>query len=374
METFRRQLQSYFDPSKTLDLPWTQIIQMAAHRVNQFMAQAGDLEEASYVDKVTPNYLIHPLWPASKRPTIWYGQGETGKGQMAIGGAVALCCGGNLAGLRGKTLSRGLVYVDYEDDFDEFSVRVSRIVNSLNYEVPPNLRRFDPRGRLFVDIADQLKAKIAASGGADGVIIDSALPATGGDANAPEPVGAFFNALAWLNVPALVIAHETKMGNDAFPFGSQLWRTEACMTVNFQASPEASVDTSGHYVRDVLLRCTKANNVRRFQPLAFQLVFTDDEAQGAPSVRPLASTWIRQIDPATVSIELQGKLSPLTQLVAHLRTNPDSTVKEMVEVTGIDRGKVVRQLNGNPSVFASGGGGQGRGHEAKWTLIQGIGG
>ncbi len=237
METFRRQLQSYFDPSKTLDLPWTQIIQMAAHRVNQFMAQAGDLEEASYVDKVTPNYLIHPLWPASKRPTIWYGQGETGKGQMAIGSAVALCYGGNLAGLRGKTLSRGLVYVDYEDDFDEFSVRVSRIVNSLNYEVPPNLRRFDPRGRLFVDIADQLKAKIAASGGADGVIIDSALPATGGDANAPEPVGAFFNALAWLNVPALVTG--------GLPFWLAALAYRSLLTGQFSGQ---SRWTRGHYV------------------------------------------------------------------------------------------------------------------------------
>ena len=513
MDAFRRQLQSYFDPDKTLNFPWTQIIQLAAQRVNQFVAQVGDLEPAEYIETVRPNYLVRPLWPASKRPTVWYGQGETGKGQMAIAAGLALCYGGNLAGLRGKLLDRGVVYVDYEDDFEEFSVRVSRLVNGQNLEVPPNLRRFDPRGRLFVDIVEQLKAKITAAGGADGVIIDSALPATGGDANAPEPVGAFFNALAWLNMPVLVIAHETKLGNDAFPFGSQLWRTEACMTVNFQASPEAQKDKAGHWVRDLLLRCTKANNVRRFAPLAFQLVFTDDaapaggrstlplaasgsapkreeeektieakpgikvgqtdlsnaakrapsgrllaandsdesggfrpdegraevsppgtlesdsgnaepskakpreaptvrsqadsndgpspgmalgppsaseaassgqaglrsdEARAIPTARPqpssttrLSSTWIRQIEPSRVGLELQSKLPALAHLTAHLRENPGSTVKQLVDDTGLSRGAVIRQLAGNPSLFASQGGAKGRSQEATWTLIQG---
>ena len=374
METFRRQLQQYFDPAKAFDFPWTQILQHAAAQVNRFVATGGDLQMAKYVAQVQPDYLIRSIWPARLRPTIWYGQGETGKGQISVASCVSLCSGGNFGGLRTKELPRGVVYVDYEDDYEEFSTRVSRIVNGLNMDIPANLRRFDPRGRLFVDIADQLKAKIDAQGGAGAIVVDSAIPAVGGDALDSQPVGQFFNALAWLGIPALVIAHETKAGNDEFPFGSQLWRTEAGMTVNFQASAEATRNAQGQYVRDVLLRCTKANNVARFSPLAFQLVFTDDEeAQGAPSARPLASTWILQIDPATVSPELQGKLPPLRRIVAMLRGRDDEpTVKEIADTADLSPKTVDNLLRRNPSMFASEGGGRGAGNAAKWRLIQGA--
>jgi len=365
LDTQRKRLQDYYDAEKKYGFPWMQIIQWAAQRVDQFATTAGDFEVASHYEQVEANYLIQPIWPANG-VTVWFGQGEVCKGQMAIAAGVSLSMCQNLAGLKSKSEGKGIIYVDYEDDFDEFSVRVSRYINGLGVGIPSRLRRFDARGRIFTDIADQLRAKIKADGGADGLIIDSALPAVAGEANEPEPVGAFFNALDWIKLPALVIAHETKMANDEFPFGSQLWRTRARMNVNFQAGEEAQT-ADGDFMRDILLRCTKANNVRRFHPLAFRLTFTDDESPGQAPAR----TWVRQLAPGDVSLDLHRKLPNRDRLRAFLAGMEPLTVSDISEATGIDGKVVAETLRRYPQIFESAGGGRGKGNAAVWSVSRG---
>jgi len=373
LDTQRKRLQEYYDPEKKFGFPWMQIIQWAAERVDEFVTMAGDFEVAAHYDYVEPHYLIRPIWPGNGA-TVWFGQGETCKGVLAVASGVALATGKHLAGLRCEGQKAGIIYVDYEDDFEEFSIRVSRYINGLNLPIPAKLRRFDARGRLFTDIADQLKAKIKADGGADAVIIDSALPAVGGEAVQPEPVGAFFNSLDWLGMPALIIAHENRQGNDEFPFGSQLWRTRARMNVNFQAGEEGKT-TEGNFCRDVLLRCTKANNVRRFTPLAFRVEFSDDEAMsgahtGAPIDRPLARTWLSQIDPTQVSPDLAGKLPPLRRLIAYVRENPGQPLSEVAKGAELNPLIARNLLTRNPSIFVSEGGSRGRGNASTWKVIE----
>lgn len=372
IDSFQGRAQKYFDPGKTF--LWSQNMQFAAQRLNEFLLQVGDLQSAEYVEVEAPEYNIYPIWPRSNRPVIWYGQGETGKGQIYHAAALALTYGTRLASMTTKQLDKGLVIVDYEDSQEEFNIRATRIANGMDVYPNPLVRRFDPMGRLFVEIADQLKAKVQAAGGCDGYIIDSAIPACGGDVMKPEPVGAFFSAIARLGKPVIIIAHETKDQEHAdSPFGSQLWRTSAAMTVNFQGAEEAQQNTQGHWVRDLLIRCTKANNVRRFPPLALQLVFTDDEATSKPLFgNKVASTWIRQIDPTTVSTDLLLKLDPLRRLIAWMRSNEDATVSTIAAGTGMDAKKVSSYLTRNMGkYFAADGGGRGRGNAAKWRVIDG---
>lgn len=383
MDAFERRLQRYFEPNvapRNCAYPWASMMQFAANRLNEFLLQVGDLQPAEFLTQgiPAPEYLVNPLWPKSNRPVVWYGQGETAKGMMALGAAVCMCYGQRFASLTTKELPLGLIYVDYEDSHDEFTIRVNRLSNGLDVAPVPTLRRFDPQGRLFVDIADTLKAKVAAAGGCDGYIIDSAIPACGGDVNKPEPVGAFFAAVARLGKPAIVIAHETKDSNlgasDASPFGSQVWRTSAAMTVNFQASREPQINAAGHSTLDILLRCTKANNVRRFPPFAFQLEFTrdkdDDEVQGALGSRPVqASTWIRQIDPTTVATDLQSKLPPVRRIASFLKDNQGATVKDIAEGTGLDRKAVSSALRNK--IFESEQSSAGRGQTGRWNVIEG---
>lgn len=373
IDSFERRVRSYFDKTKTLDIPWPQIMQFAVQRLNEFIFQVGDLQPADWIEKVSPaEYLVYPLWPRSNRPVVWYGQGETGKGMLAIGSAFCACYGINFSGLRTQSLSKGIVYVDYEDSFEEFSVRVSRFAAGMGMAPVPTLRRFDPQGRLFVDIADQLKGKVAALGGTDGYIIDSAIPACGGDVNKPEPVGAFFSSAARLAKPVNVIAHETKESSGDYPFGSNLWRTSAAMTVHFSGSAEPYQNNRGHWIRDILLTCTKANNVKRFSPLAFQLVFTDDEVQGAPDRRPdQASTWIQQIAPASVSLDLQSKLPPLQRLSAYLKGQDGLTLKEISDGTGLSIKQASGYLSRYPHLFSAEGGGRGKGNAARWRVLEG---
>lgn len=373
LDTLRRNLQAYYDPEGSTRAPrfaWPQILQLAAQRVNQFALSPSDFEEANHVEISPAEYLVKPFWPA-RGVTIWFGQGETNKGYMALGVATAMLYDANFAGLRTRQRNH-VYYVDYEEPSkEEFDVRVSRLANGLEVLAAP-IKRFNPRGRLFIDTADALRAKIAADGGRSDnacLIIDSALPAVGGEAKDPEPVGAFFNAVHYIGLPTLLIAHDTKEGNEEAPFGSVFWRNLARMCVNFQASTEPG-RISGDFVRDVLLRCTKANNVPRFSPLAFQVVFSDDDAtMGAPSARPNARTWIRQIDPITVSLELQAKLPVLRRLVAFLRASPGAPVKAIADATGVSADTVYKTLVRNPSVFQAEGGGRGHGNIANWTVV-----
>lgn len=379
IDSFERRLRQYFDPTKKLGISFTQIVQFAAQRLDEFILQAGDLEEPSFIESsglLVKQYLIRPIWPESLRPVIWYGQGEAGKGVMAVGAGVSLCYGIAFANLRTTQMSRGLVYVDYEDSFDEFNVRVNRFCNGIDKAPINTLRRFDPHGRLFIDIVHTLKAKVAAIGGCDGYIIDSAIPACGGDVIKPEPVGAFFQALAILGKPAIVIGHETKdspTSADA-PFGSQLWRTSSAMTVNFQGSNEPRQDLAGNWVRDLVVRCTKANNVPRFSPLAFQLAFTPDGSDerspelfkaGTPS-----ATWVRQVNPTEVSLDLQSRLSPIQQLIGALRGGRELTVKELIDQTSLTAKQIAHTTDRHREVFASEGGGRGAGNAARWRLLQ----
>jgi AAA domain-containing protein len=377
-ETLERRIRNYFDPGKKNGTPWARLVEFAAARLNDFLADAGDLEEPTWVDapqELVRRYYIKPIWPESKRPVIWYGQGETGKGVMAIGAAFDLCLGRAFATLGSRYLKRGLVYVDYEDSFGEFNLRINRYAAGLEVAPVNTLRRFDPHGRLFIDIVHTLRAKVEAMGGCDGYIIDSAIPACGGDVIKPEPVGAFFSALALLNRPSIVIAHETKESptSSASPFGSQLWRTLSAMTVNFQASSEPRRDLEGNAVRDLVISCTKANNVPRFNPLAFELSFSpDDEDRRQPELisppgTPSVWTRIRQINPTEVAPDLQAKLSPTLQLIAVLREGGGATIKDLAEATGLDRKTVDNALR-RSNRFVSEGGGKGRNNLAIWRL------
>jgi hypothetical protein len=376
-ETLERRIRNYFDPSKKSGTAWPKLIEFAAGRLNEFLAATGDLEEPTWIDapeQLIRSYYIKPIWPESKRPVIWYGQGETGKGVMAIGAAFDLCLGRNFAALATRYLPRGLVYVDYEDSFDEFNLRINRYANGGEVAPLTTVRRFDPRGRLFIDIVHSLRAKVEAMGGTDGYIIDSAIPACGGDVIKPEPVGSFFSALAMLNRPSIVIAHETKESptSSAAPFGSQLWRTLSAMTVNFQAAPEPRRDLEGNAVRDLVISCTKANQVPRFQPLAFELSFSPDDVDRRRPELPLTpeppSVWtrIRQINPTDVTPDLQAKLSPTLQLIAALRGGGAATIPELVGATGLEK-KTVENALRRGDAFVSDGGGRGRG-AAIWRL------
>lgn len=370
LDSLERRLRGTYDPKKRLELAFSDILQIVAEKLNEFIFDAGDLRSVEYNENSPrPTYLVHPIWPKSTRPVVWFGQGETMKGTLAVAAAMSACNGVNMATMRTETLSRGIAYVDYEDTYEEFERRVSRYSAGLG--ILPNglLRHFDPRGRLFIDVVEQVKGKVKAIGGVDAYIIDSAIPACGGDVNKPEPVGAFFAALASLGKPAIIIAHENKDGNDEFPFGSQLWRTEPSMNVNFQAGADPRQDTDGNWVRDVLLRCTKSNNVPRFKPLAFQAIFTDDESgNGTKNGRPDA-TWIRQINPTTVSLDLHAKLPPLQRLVAIMKDSGETTVKELSEASQLSYKTTAALLARNLNTFVSEGGGKGKGNAATWRLV-----
>lgn len=372
MESFERAARGYFEGRKSnrknSTIGFDRIIQLAAARLQEFILQTGDLEEPTeveYTARMESEYLIYPVWPKSNRPVVWFGQGETGKGMMSVAAAFCLCYGEKLAGLHVKSQGRGGVYVDYEDEYSELNWRHNRIARGMDMVIAPNLRRFDPKSRLFVDIVESLKAKVEAMGGTDFYVIDSAIPACGGDVLKPEPVGAFFRAVQFLDKPVLIIAHETKETREsdsaASPFGSQLWRTAPAMNVNFQGSSEPRQEQDGRWARDILLRCTKANNVPRFQPLAFQLVFSEDPKPGQPRALQTgpAATWIRQISPTTVSVDLQEKLPPLQRMVAALKGR-ELTVTEMAETTGMPRKTIDTYARRHSGLFVITGGGRGK--------------
>lgn len=214
--------------------------------------------------------------------------------------------------------------------------------------------------------------------GAQLVIVDSALFASGGDPREVAPARDLLNALAALGskVARLVLIHVAKAEAKeeraaARAYGSILWEAGARLVWECRISHDADLDLHGARVDDddpaaaltsavdILLTHTKINRGRRRRPFGLRVIYDADELP--VDVLPLS---------ARESPELFDRLSLAGRVLETLRHGAMETARiaEELDADPVSVRQTLHRLKRRGLVVQLHGGGRGKGDSASWGL------
>lgn len=208
--------------------------------------------------------LIPPL-VLRRQPTIWFGDGGTGKSYLALAAAVAIHTGqSDLLGIEPTDTTR-VAFLDFELEAWEQRDRMARLVGD---ELPDLVYR-----RCTGSLREQVDAlrRMVRDERIGFVVVDSIGPACGGPPEDSATALAFFEGIRMLGVGALCIAHVNRSGDNDKPFGSAFWHNGARSTWYVKREQEigASRLAVGMFNR-------KANLGPLSRPIGFDLDFGTD--------------------------------------------------------------------------------------------------
>ena len=226
------------------------------------------------------------LWQGT--PCIIYGAGGIGKSLVGLNLIQGLHSGFAVAGL--ETVQQNALWLDWETTRNLAYWRNSEILRGRGIEAgrwPDPDSPDSPRGRMVFyremvgslsdnveTVADEIEAYNIGT-----ILVDSAIPACGGEAEATKPTQDFFTALRAIkpadrDLSTLIIAHVTKDSGssraDATPFGSTVWKDRARDTFELKASQLRNAAYS-----DFALHHRKSNMGPLHDPLGFRLTWAD---------------------------------------------------------------------------------------------------
>ena len=205
------------------DVPWRQLIEEASINVLRRYRRGADvldLSEWSPPKNSPVGFRVTPLL-AEGLPNMIFGDGGVGKSMVALWLSTMVtegmqepfeCSPGNV------------LYLDWEMEAEEAQGRLRRIAEGMGLPTPPRIFYRRCAGRLVDDV--EWLAETVQSKGIDLVVVDSAVPACGGNPNEPESVQALFYGLRQLEVTSLIVAHVSKNTADGpvtTPYGSVFW-------------------------------------------------------------------------------------------------------------------------------------------------------
>lgn len=261
-ETYRRQLDDAFGKGG-----WTTILNRACGMVRH----AWETRDPSCVLQDAPESMALPvLLPpfAVAGPSILFGDGGSGKTYFALAIAICVATGAPFMGEDSRVMRT--LYVDYEADAATLKGRAGELATGmgLNGDRIP-LDYWPAQGVSVMDLVPSLRRKVQRDN-IGLLIVDSAGLAAGGEPERAETAIRYFNALAALRVPSVTIAHQTKAGDDKYPFGSIFWHNSARCTWNVKLLQEETGNVSrlGLFNR-------KSNNSRLAPPIGALMRWDD---------------------------------------------------------------------------------------------------
>lgn len=241
--------------------------------------------------------------------TIMYGTGGVGKGVLTAHVIVRLVEDGH----------RVLV-VDYEDHPGEWARRVgslggSAAVAGVAWVAPLAASWKGARGAIWNQAGDL--RELAEAWDATVVVVDSIVPAAAGsDPLEPRTPGLYAGALQYIGRPVLSLAHVTKDGGLAYPFGSVFWHNLARVTWSLSRDGER-----------VQLVNRKANNYRMGGRYVVETTWRDD-VPGEVWIRTYSAVLAERIDDVLGDEELTA-----AQVVAKLNADLGDGVERVREDT-----------------------------------------
>lgn len=255
--------------------------------------------------------LVQPLLYKDK-PTIFFGEGSTGKSYLALTLAILtqLPYYDNPLWLSPKQTNA--LFLDYEADEAEFKKRLTLLERGFGLAPAPIMYR-ECELPLVEDI-DHLE-QIVAEYHIGFLVIDS-LGVASGNASLNDAATAttFYSALRRLKVTSLIITHTSKESETrrATPFGSVYFTNLARSVFEVRRQQEEEADEIA-----IALIHTKNNQGPLLSYQGFKIVFEEDK------------TLVKRIEVETVP-EFLEKLSLKVQIRALLKEGPAQT-KEIAE-------------------------------------------
>lgn len=242
------------------------------HVIDRFRAGEPAIYLRDAPEPETDEFLLSPL-VLGRQPTILYGHGGDTKSLTALAAGLSIHADREiLPGLHPSSRKRvGLL--DWEYDPWEHKKRAHQLLGpSL-----PDLVYLRCSGALR-DQVDRVKATVRQYD-LGFLILDSILPAVGGDPNAPDVALAFFDAMRAIGLGILCVAHVTKQGDEDMPFGSVMFHNLARATwfVKKVQSPGENTARVGFFNK-------KGNGGRLHHPFGLLWKWEGDGVQERTSV------------------------------------------------------------------------------------------
>lgn len=338
---------------------WTTSISAAWSRVRTAFLETDRAIPVSELPEMEgPAWLIEGMLPLN-HATVIFGEGGSGKTQIAYSFGLAVALGGEWLGMRVR--QGGVVIVDYETDESEARFVLKRLYTGLGLD-PLTLDYLPlwywPAGGVpLADQADGL-ARFCRKHDVQLVIVDSGADACGGEPEKSGPALAYFNGLSRLGCTTLTICHVNRSDADTSskrPYGSVFWENRPRRTIFVKRESMEDSDAI-----DVALIVRKLNRGRRPAAMALRLDYVGEE--GPVHIR----TQDIRDNPA-----FEREWSVADRIEQYLIDVGSGTVKDIVDSIALDAAVVRTTLfRGKGSRFTQvDGGGRGRGRSAEWAVL-----
>lgn len=344
---------------------WTGLVAIAYSRVRKAY---DDVPKAQLVGKLAKEpdnrFLVDTLVPLGSS-TLLFGLGGTGKSTLAKRLMLEIAMGGEFLGQR-VYQPGAVVIVDWEDPRSA-RTEFERVLEGMGFpaelleELPVYF--WSPEGAPLAGHAAALRRFCEQNEVVAG-LIDSAMPACGGEPEKSEPALQFFNALNSIPITWIVLSHVSKgeadLGGMKRPYGNVVWENMP-RRVWALHTPTEGRETS--LTRDIVLRCTKTN--RRWPPpFSYRVLYTDDDTGPIRFVKTDLSSIV-----AEGATELRGHLPLRDQLRRILEEEGALDIPHILErmPTGTRADSVRSTLARHPE-FEGQQTGTGRGATTIWSL------
>lgn len=279
-------------------------------------------------------FIIEPL-VASSGVTVLYAEGGVGKSLLGLAACMAVSTGFDILGQL-PTEVGPTIYFDYEDDPDLHERRLAGLMKGVGLT---SLRFPIVHKRLVAKVAQAQTEmrKLVASTGAKLAVLDSIGMGRGGDANAAEDTIRLFRALRSLGIPILALDHvssqDLRTGDLIKPYGS-IYTINSARLLWGARLLSASTDRT----KRIQLVNTKANHVRKQEPLAVEVAWVpddiDEQAFKVVTIAVLDEMWE------------EFKLTSWEQVYRVLKVEDRwMTSLELADETGLAKSTVLQELS-----------------------------
>ena len=336
-------------------LPWAEIVELVSLTTADTFRQGEPfIFLKDTVDQPQDRtFLVRYLLPF-QQTAVLYGDGMAGKSLLAMTCAIAVATGQNLPGIVPSQDGQAVLYLDWETTPSTHAFYLRCIERGQGIEVARErvlyrrmARSLALESRVIKKQVDEHRVGL--------LVVDSMVPACGGEPESAEVVMTFFNAIRGIGpITTLVISHITKSEAERKglprPFGSVFTTNLARSTWLARRATVGREDELS-----VGLYHTKTNFGRLFQPMGIRYKFGQNDIKVAEF----------QMD----DMPELGEHMALSQRVRGVLKRGPATAYDVADTLMANADSVRKTLRGMRDVVTvDGGNSGGRGKKKTWGL------
>ena len=310
---------------------WETLIEMLCYLTAQEFRKPSDVFEIGHEEPPARTYRVAPLLAADE-PTVFFGEGGSGKTWLALLLSMCIASGQPLAGL--QPVAGKVLYIDYETNKETLERRIRMLARGMGISYP-SLLYYRGGLPLAKDIAS-LKAHVL-NNAISHVFIDSASLAVGGQLENVEAVGQFFSALRQLACGSTIITHTAKNGQEGkrTAFGSVYWTNLSRSVWEVLGNQE-----EGSNFLSIGIKHAKVNEEGKQPRLGFGVTFEADRVRFEA----------RSVDSLPGLQQMHTALGQVIAAIGQFATGK-ATIRDIADTSGLGASTVEKTIQRNRTKF-----------------------